>query len=201
MYIAITGNIGSGKTTLAGLLSKHYGWDVHYDEADNPYLYDFYEDMERWSFNLQISFLNQRLRKILYVSSCEKMQILDRTIYEDVIFAANLNSLGLMASRDYQTYYSLYSSTIELLPPPTILIYLKASVPTLVSQIQKRGRKYEAGIRLDYLNSLNERYNKWISEYEGRHIIIDVDLNNFSETSRDLSIIIDKINAYQFGLF
>jgi deoxyadenosine/deoxycytidine kinase len=167
MHIAIAGNIGSGKTTLAGLLSKHYGWEAHYEDVDdNPYLNDFYEDMQRWSFNLQVYFLNSRLNQILNIRKSGKTVIQDRTIYEDAyIFAPNLHSMGLMSTRDFENYFTLFNLMTSLIQPPDLLIYLRASVPTLVNQIQKRGREYENSIRLDYLKRLNERYEAWVGAY------------------------------------
>ncbi|MDR0725235.1 MAG: deoxynucleoside kinase [Prevotellaceae bacterium] len=203
MHIAIAGNIGSGKSTLATLLARNYGWDVLYDEEKgNPYLADFYEDMRQWSFNLQIYFLRRRYKNILDIKNSNRPVIQDRTIYEDAcIFAPNLLGMGLMSLRDFETYISLYDLMMTLVPPPTLLIYLKASVPTLVKQIQKRGREYENSIRIDYLQSLNDRYNKWIESYENEFLTINVDSVNFSENSEDLSIVIDKVNAQLNGLF
>ncbi|MDX9697921.1 MAG: deoxynucleoside kinase [Bacteroidales bacterium] len=204
MHIAIAGNIGSGKTTLTGLLSKHYHWDAHYEDVDvNPYLNDFYEDMQRWSFNLQIYFLNSRLGQILSIRKSGKTVIQDRTIYEDAfIFAPNLHTMGLMSTRDFDNYFTLFKSMTTLIQPPDLLIYLRASVPTLVNQIQKRGRDYENSIRLDYLKRLNERYEAWIEGYDlGKLLIIDVDNLNFSENKEDLSHVISKIDAQIHGLF
>ncbi len=204
MHIAIAGNIGSGKTTLTGLLARHYGWEAQFEQADeNPYLNDFYEDMERWSFNLQIYFLNKRLKGIVAIQEAKKPIIQDRTIYEDAcIFAANLHSMGLMSTRDYSNYRSLFDLMMSLIAPPDLVIYLKASVPTLVNQIQKRGREYEAGIRIDYLSKLNDYYNGWIDEYTGgKKLIIDVDTVKFNERPEDLSHVIDKVNAELHGLF
>lgn len=204
MHIAIAGNIGSGKTTLAELLSKHYGWETDYDNADeNPYLADFYEDMQRWSFNLQIYFLNTRFNKQLEIHQSDKNVIQDRTIYEDAyIFAPNLHAMGLMSTRDFENYFTLFSMLNSLIKAPDLLIYLRASVPRLVEQIQKRGRDYENSIRLDYLKRLNERYEAWISSYKmGKLLIIDVDKNNFSENTADLSEVISKVDADLFGLF
>ncbi|MGE0089030.1 MAG: deoxynucleoside kinase [Bacteroidales bacterium] len=204
MHIAIAGNIGSGKTTLTGLLSKHYHWDAHYEDVDvNPYLNDFYEDMQRWSFNLQIYFLNSRLGQILSIRKSGKTVIQDRTIYEDAfIFAPNLHTMGLMSTRDFDNYFTLFKSMTTLIQPPDLLIYLRASVPTLVNQIQKRGRDYENSIRLDYLKRLNERYEAWIEGYDlGKLLIIDVDNLNFSENKEDLSHVINKIDAQIHGLF
>ncbi len=204
MHIAIAGNIGSGKTTLAGLLSKHYGWEAHYEDVEtNPYLNNFYEDMMRWSFNLQIYFLNSRFRQVTDIRKSGKTVIQDRTIYEDAyIFAPNLHSMGLMATRDFDNYSSLFELMSSFLQPPDLLIYLKASVPTLVSQIQKRGRDYENSIRLDYLQKLNERYEEWISSYaQGKLLIIEVDQIKFSENQADLGHVIHKIDAEIHGLF
>ena len=204
MHIAIAGNIGSGKTTLTGLLSKQYGWTPHYEAVDdNPYLHDFYEEMQRWSFNLQIYFLNKRFSQMVDIRKSGATVIQDRTIYEDAhIFAPNLHAMGLMSSRDYDTYKTLFDLISSLIQPPDLLIYLRASVPTLVSQIQKRGRKYENGIRLDYLHRLNERYEAWISEYNlGKMLIVDVDTNNFEEIQEDLGSVINKIDAELYGLF
>jgi len=196
MYITIAGNIGSGKTTLATLLAHHYNWETQYDEESNPYLADFYDDMREWSFNLQVYFLHRRYKNILDIQKNTNSVIQDRTIYEDAcIFAPNLLGMGLMSPRDFETYKSLYDLMMTLVPPPDLLIYLKASIPTLVRQIQKRGREYESSIRLDYLQSLNNRYEQWIETYEGKCLTINVDGLNFSENSEDLSIVIDKINA------
>ncbi len=204
MHIAIAGNIGSGKTTLAGLLSKHYSWEAHYEDVDdNPYLNDFYEDMQRWSFNLQVYFLNSRLNQILKIRKSGKTIIQDRTIYEDAyIFAPNLHSMGLMSTRDFENYFTLFNLMTSLIQPPDLLIYLRASVPTLVNQIQKRGREYENSIRLDYLKRLNERYEAWIGAYNlGNLLIVDVDNINFPEVKEDLSQVISKIDAQIHGLF
>ncbi|MBL4657642.1 MAG: deoxynucleoside kinase, partial [Flavobacteriales bacterium] len=193
MHIAIAGNIGAGKTTLTKLLAKHYKWETHFEDAEeNPYLNDFYEDMQRWSFNLQIYFLNSRLNQIKDIRENTKTVIQDRTIYEDAyIFAPNLHAMGLMTTRDYDNYIELFNTMMDFIKPPELLIYLRASIPTLVRQIQKRGRDYEESIRLDYLKRLNERYEAWISTYEnGRLLIIDVDDINFFENSEDLGKVI-----------
>ena len=203
MHIAIAGNIGSGKTTLTRLLSKHFGWKPHFEEVDNnPYLESFYEDMKRWSFNLQIYFLNSRFRQVMDIRKSGDDIIQDRTIYEDAyIFAANLYDMGLMETRDYQNYQQLFELMSSFLQAPDLLIYLRASVPTLVRQIQKRNRDYEQSIRLDYLKALNKRYENWISGYnKGKLLIIesdDIDL----EKPEDLSTVIDKINGSLNGLF
>ncbi len=204
MHVAIAGNIGSGKTTLAGLLSKHYGWEAHYEDAEsNPYLNNFYEDMQRWSFNLQIYFLNSRFRQIVELRKAGGKVIQDRTIYEDAyIFAPNLHAMGLMSTRDYENYRSLFDLMISFIEPPDLLIYLQASVPTLVNQIQKRGRVFENSIRLDYLKRLNERYEEWINSYNlGNMLIVNVDENKFSESKADLGKVIQKIDAEIHGLF
>ena len=204
MHIAIAGNIGSGKTTLTTLLSKHYGWGAHYEEVDhNPYLDDFYSDMMRWSFNLQIFFLHSRFAQIHDIRKSGKAVIQDRTIYEDsTIFAPNLHDMGLMTSRDFDAYMRLFDLMEEFISPPDLLIYLNASVPTLVEQIQKRGRPYENSIRLDYLQRLNERYQEWIKGYDkGKLLIIDVDNNRFPENPEDLGNIISRIDAELHGLF
>ncbi len=204
MHIAIAGNIGSGKTTLTTQLAKHYNWQAHFEDADdNPYLNDFYEDMQRWSFNLQIYFLNSRFNQVLDIRKSGKNVIQDRTIYEDAyIFAPNLHSMGLMTTRDFENYFSLFNLMDSFVQPPDLLIYLRASVSTLVNQIQKRGRDYENSIRLDYLKRLNERYEAWISTYShGKLLIIDVDNLNFAESNEDLGVIVNKIDAEIHGLF
>lgn len=204
MHIAIAGNIGSGKTTLAGLLSKHFGWEAHYEDVDdNPYLNDFYEDMQRWSFNLQIYFLNSRFKQVLEIKQSGKTVVQDRTIYEDAyIFAPNLHSMGLMTTRDFDNYFTLFGLMSSLVEPPDLLLYLRASVPTLVNQIQKRGREYENSIRIDYLKRLNERYEAWIESYKlGKVLIIEADAYNFPDNKDHLAQIIDKINAEIHGLF
>ncbi|MCF8227133.1 MAG: deoxynucleoside kinase [Bacteroidales bacterium] len=204
MHIAVAGNIGSGKTTLTGLLAKHYGWEAQYEDVDdNPYLNDFYEDMQRWSFNLQIYFLNSRFSQIVKIRQTGKPTIQDRTIYEDAfIFAPNLHSMGLMTTRDFENYFALFNLMNSLIEPPDLLIYLRASIPTLVNQIQNRGRKYEDNIRLDYLKHLNERYEAWIETYNlGNLLIIDADNYDFPSKPEDLSKVIDKVNANIHGLF
>lgn len=204
MHIAVAGNIGSGKTTLTELLAKHYKWEPHYEDVDdNPYINDFYEDMQRWSFNLQIYFLNSRFNQILDIRKQGITVIQDRTIYEDAyIFAPNLHSMGLMSTRDFENYFTLFNLMSSLVQPPDLLIYIRASVPTLVKQIQKRGRKYENSIRLDYLKRLNERYEAWVASYNlGKMLIIDVDTIQFTETNEDMSKVIDRVDAELFGLF
>jgi deoxyadenosine/deoxycytidine kinase len=204
MHIAIAGNIGSGKTTLTGLLAKHFGWTPHYEDVDtNPYLNSFYEDMQRWSFNLQIYFLNSRFRQVVEIRRSGTTVVQDRTIYEDAhIFAPNLHSMNLMSTRDFENYSSLFSLMSSFILAPDLLIYLRASVPTLVNQIQKRGRDYENAIRLDYLKGLNERYEDWISGYDlGKLLIIEVDNMNIAENPEHLGNVIERINAELHGLF
>jgi len=204
MHIAIAGNIGSGKTTLTRLLSKHFGWEPHYEDVDtNPYLHSFYEDMQRWSFNLQVYFLNSRFRQIVQIREGGKTVIQDRTIYEDAyIFAPNLHYMNLMTTRDFENYISLFELMSSFIQAPDLLIYLRASVPTLVKQIQKRGREYEEAIRLDYLKKLNERYEGWIGNYRlGKLLIFEVDDINIEENPADLAMIIEKVNAQLHGLF
>lgn len=204
LHIAVAGNIGSGKTTLTGLLSKHFGWEAHYEDVDdNPYLNDFYNDMQRWSFNLQIYFLNTRFNQILSFRRSGKTLVQDRTIYEDAyIFAPNLHAMGLMSTRDFENYFTLFTMLGSLIQPPDLIIYLRASVPALVRQIQKRGRKYEDNIRLDYLKRLNERYEAWVESYKlGKMLIVDVDTHNFIDKPEDMSYVIDKVSAEINGLF
>jgi deoxyadenosine/deoxycytidine kinase len=204
MHIAVAGNIGAGKTTLSELLSKHYKWTPHYEDVDqNPYLNDFYNDMQRWSFNLQIYFLKSRFQQIIDIRKSGQTIIQDRTIYEDAeIFAPNLHSMGLMSTRDFKNYKTLFDLMVSLIQPPDLLIYLRATVPTLVNQIQKRGREYENSIRIDYLKQLNDRYETWIHNYRmGKVLIINVDNIDFTSNPEDLRFIIDKIDAQIHGLF
>ena len=203
-HVAIAGNIGAGKTTLTEALSKHYRWIPQFEDVDhNPYLTDFYDDMPRWSFNLQIYFLHGRLNQILDIQKGTETVIQDRTIYEDAnIFAPNLHEMGLMSKRDFDNYFSFFSTIKSMVQPPDLLIYLKCSVPTLVAQIQKRGREYEENIRLDYLKKLNDFYNKWIDNYnEGPLLVIDCDKNKFGESEEDLGEIISKVDGMLYGLF
>ena len=203
MHVAIAGNIGSGKTTLTRMLAAKYGWKPRFESVDyNPYLADFYEDMERWSFNLQIFFLNKRFKDVVEISKSEDVIIQDRTIYEDArIFAPNLHGMGLMSTRDFENYSDLFDLMMSLVNPPDLLIYLRSSIPNLVSQIQKRGREYEKSIRIDYITGLNERYENWIKDYKSRLLILDVDRLKFESNPEDFSEICDKIDAELFGLF
>jgi len=203
-HIAIAGNIGSGKTTLTRLLAKHFKWEPHYEDVDNnPYLENFYEDMRRWSFNLQIYFLTQRFRQIIDIRKGKKNVIQDRTIYEDAfIFAPSLHEMGLMRTQDFESYLGLFDLVNQFIQPPDLLIYLRASVPTLVRQIQTRGREYESSIRIDYLKSLNEKYEKWIESYDtGKMIIFEVDHLDIPGKPEDLGLVIEKIQSTVFGLF
>ncbi len=204
MHIAVAGNIGSGKTTLANMLAKHYGWDIQLeDNDDNPYISDFYEDMQRWSFNLQVYFLNVRYNNIRKIRENDRPTIQDRTIYEDAnIFAPNLHAMGLMSTRDYENYTSLFNSLNTMIQPPDLLIYLRGTIPTLVKQIQQRGRDYEDSIRLDYLKRLNERYEAWISTYKlGKLVILNIDELDFENDTNDANFVINKIEAELNGLF
>jgi len=203
-HVAIAGNIGAGKTTLSALLSKHYNWDVHYeDTSTNPYLSDFYNDMHRWSFNLQIYFLNSRYRQILEIRDGDRTVIQDRTIYEDAeIFAPNLHSMGLMSKRDFENYRDLFKLMVSQVKGPDLLIYLRSTVPTLVKHIQTRGRDYEGSMSLDYLKKLNERYESWISNYtEGKLLIIDVDNLDFKNKKEDFGSIVEQVDREINGLF
>lgn len=204
MHIAIVGNIGAGKTTLTKLLADHFKYEPQFEAVDNnPYLEDFYADMKRWSFNLQIFFLNSRFRQIVELQKTNIDMIQDRTIYEDAyIFAENLYDMGLMSARDFENYSNIFKSIIHYIKPPDLLIYLKASVPTLVNNIQVRGRDYESGIRLDYLSKLNEKYDKWIDNYkDGKLLVLDKDNLDFTKNPEDLGAIVQKIESQLFGLF
>jgi len=202
-HIAIAGNIGAGKTTLTHLLSKHYGWEMQLEDMDdNPYISDFYEDMQRWSFNLQVYFLNTRWKHVQNIRKGEKTVVQDRTIYEDAyIFAPNLHSMGLMSTRDFENYSRLFENISTQIAQPDLLIYLRASIPKLVDQIQMRGRDYEDAIRLDYLKRLNERYEAWIGDYKGQLLIFNVDDMDFQENPEDLSQIIAQVESTLNGLF
>lgn len=204
MHVAIAGNIGAGKTTLTKLLAKHFNWEAQYEDVlENPYLEDFYNKMERWSFNLQIYFLNSRFRQILDIRESGKAIIQDRTIYEDAhIFAPNLHAMGLMTNRDYENYKSLFDLMESVVKGPDLLIYLRSSIPNLVSQIHKRGRDYENSISIDYLSRLNERYEAWVHHYnKGNLLIIDVDNINFVDNPEDLGNIITRVDGELNGLF
>ena len=203
MHIAIAGNIGSGKTTLTRLLAAHYGWTPKYESVDfNPYLADFYKDMARWSFNLQIYFLNKRFKDVVEISHSDEVIIQDRTIYEDArIFAPNLHDMGLMTTRDFENYSDLFDLMMSLVGNPDLLIYLRSTIPNLISQIQKRGRDYEKTIRIDYLTGLNEKYENWISGYGGRLLVIDADKIKFGDRPEDFEKVTDMIDAELYGLF
>jgi deoxyadenosine/deoxycytidine kinase len=204
MHLAVSGNIGSGKTTLTEKLAKHYGWKAEFEAVDdNPYLPDFYEDMKRWSFHLQVYFLNSRFNQLKTIQGRSDSTIQDRTIYEDAyIFAANLYKSNLLSERDYANYKSLFDSMISHVKAPDLLIYLKADIPKLVGQIEKRGRSYETAMRIDYLKNLNSHYEDWIAGYkEGKLLIIDVNNLDFVERPGDFSFIVEKIEREIFGLF
>ncbi|MDG1503928.1 MAG: deoxynucleoside kinase [Flavicella sp.] len=204
MHVAIAGNIGAGKTTLTELLANHYRWNSHFETVDdNPYLDDFYGEMERWSFNLQVYFLNNRFGQILEIQKSGQNIIQDRTIYEDAkIFAPNLHAMGLLTNRDFNNYNNLFDLMENLVTPPDLLIYLRADIKTLVGQIHKRGRAYENTISIDYLSRLNERYEAWISQYDkGKLLIIDVDDIDFVENPEDLGKVIGRVDAHIHGLF
>ena len=203
MHIAIAGNIGSGKTTLTRMLAARYGWTPKYESVDfNPYLSDFYEDMSRWSFNLQIYFLNKRFKDVVEISKTDDVIIQDRTIYEDArIFAPNLHDMGLMSSRDFETYSDLFDLMMSLVKMPDLLIYLKSSIPNLVSQIQKRGREYEKTIRIDYLTGLNNKYENWIKDYKGHLLVIDADRYKFGNKEEDFEAVTSMIDSELFGHF
>ena len=204
MHIAVSGNIGSGKTTLAEKLARHYHWTPEFESVeDNPYLEDFYEDMHRWSFHLQIYFLNSRIQQILKIQESEKPVVQDRTIYEDCfVFAKNLHQSGAISERDFNNYLGIFNSMMRFIQPPDLLIYLRANTPKLVSQIEKRGRSYESSIRLEYLKSLNQHYETWISEYHlGKLLIIDVNDMDFVKNTNDLAEIFSKVDREIHGLF
>ncbi len=203
-HIAIAGNIGSGKTTLAEKLSKHYGWHPLYESVDeNPYLRDFYQDMTRWAFHLQIYFLNSRFRQVNEIRASSRTTIQDRTIYEDAyIFAANLHAGGNLSERDYQSYLGIFHSMVNFVEPPDLLIYLKADIPKLVKQIEKRGREYEYSMRLDYLRKLSDHYEAWISQYkQGKLVVIDVNELDFVDRIEDFSFIVNRIDGEINSLF
>lgn len=203
MHIAVAGNIGCGKTTLTKMLAKHYGWEPRFETVEfNPYLADFYADMARWAFNLQVFFLNKRFQDIVEISKSDAWIIQDRTIYEDArIFAANLHDQGFLSDRDFDNYTDLFDLMMSLVKMPDLTIYIRASIPTLVSQIQKRGRDYEQTMQIDYLQGLSDKYEKWISEYKGRLLIIDGDRIKFGDNPKDFQWVTDHIDAELFGLF
>ena len=203
MHIGIAGNIGSGKTTLTRMLAEHYGWTPKYEAVTyNPYLEDYYKDIKRWSFNLEVYFLTQRFKDVLEIAHSDNVIIQDRTIFEGVyIFVANNKAMGNLSDRDYETYMDLFRLMMSLVKAPDLLIYLRSSVPHLVSQIQKRGRDYEKSIEIEYLEGLNERYEKWISEYPGKVLTIDADGLDFQNRPEDFATITDKIDSELFGLF
>lgn len=203
MHIGIAGNIGCGKTTLTTMLAKHYGWTPKFESVShNPYLEDYYKDIQRWSYNLETYFLAQRFQDVLEIAKSDEVIIQDRTIFEGVyIFVANNKAMGNLSDRDFDTYMHLFSLMMSLVSKPDLLIYLKSSVPHLVSQIQKRGRDYEKSISIEYLNNLNERYDNWISEYDGKVLVIEADNMDFENRPEDFAMITDKIDAQLYGLF
>ena len=203
MHIAVAGNIGSGKTTLTKLLAHRYGWTPRFEPVDNnPYLSDFYADMPRWSFNLQVYFLSKRFKEVVEISQSEETIIQDRTIFEDAkIFAPNLHAQGMMSDRDFANYSDLFDLMMSLVKLPNLMIYIRSSIPTLVAQIQKRGRDYEQTMRLDYLKGLEERYEEWIATYKGPLIVVDGDHCKFGDNPEDLKIVTDMIDAKLYGLF
>ena len=203
MHIAIAGNIGAGKTTLTTMLAKRYGWKAHFEPVDNnPYLADYYEDMNRWAFNLQIYFLNKRFRDVVEISRSADTVIQDRTIFEDArIFAPNLHDMGLMSDRDFDNYTHLFDLMLSLVKLPDLLIYIRCSVPHLIDHIQMRGREYEQTMRIDYLRGLNERYEEWIKSYDRHLMIVDGDNIDFANNSQDFQKVTDMIDDRLFGLF
>lgn len=203
MHIAIAGNIGCGKTTLTNMLAKHYGWIPRFEPVEhNPYLSDFYQDMARWSFNLQVYFLNKRFQDIVDIAKSDQYILQDRTIYEDArVFAPNLHRQGLMSDRDFENYNDLFELMMSLVKMPDLMIYIRSSIPNLVAQIQKRGRAYESSMRIDYLQGLNDLYEGWIADYKGKLLIVDGDRYKFAQNPEDFRYITDRIDAELFGLF
>ena len=203
MHIGIAGNIGCGKTTLTTMLAKHYGWTPKFESVShNPYLEDYYKDIERWSYNLETYFLAQRFQDVLEIAKSDEVIIQDRTIFEGVyIFVANNKAMGNLSDRDFDTYMHLFNLMMSMVKKPDLLIYLKSSVPHLVSQIQKRGREYEKSISIEYLNNLNERYDEWIAGYDGQVLVIEADELDFQNRPEDFALITDRIDAQLFGLF
>ncbi|MCI6075565.1 MAG: deoxynucleoside kinase [Prevotella sp.] len=203
MHIAIAGNIGSGKTTLTKMLASRFGWTPHFEPVDNnPYLEDYYKDMNRWSFNLQIYFLNKRFHDVVEIAQSNDTIIQDRTIFEDAcIFAPNLHDMGLMSDRDFDNYTDLFNLMISLVRLPDLLIYIRTGIPRLVEHIQKRGRDYEQTMRLDYLKGLNRRYEDWIAGYKGKMMVIDGDTVDFEGSPKDFGRIADRIDSELYGLF
>ncbi|MCQ2095182.1 MAG: deoxynucleoside kinase [Bacteroidaceae bacterium] len=203
MHIAIAGNIGSGKTTLTNMLAKRYGWTPRFESVEhNPYLEDFYKDMKRWSFNLQVYFLNTRFKDVVEISKSTDTIIQDRTIYEDAkIFAPNIHAMGNMTDRDFANYSALFDLMMSLVRKPDLLIYLRSTIPYLIAKIQKRGREYEQSMQIDYLSGLNDRYEEWIAGYDGKLLVIDADNIDFQNNPKDFQAITDKIDAKLFGLF
>lgn len=203
MHIAIAGNIGSGKTTLTKMLAKHYGWQPRFEPVEhNPYLDDFYADMARWSFNLQVYFLNKRFKEVVEISKSKEVIVQDRTIFEDArIFAPNLHDMGMMSDRDFQNYTDLFDLMMSLVRLPDLMIYIRSTIPNLVAQIQKRGRDFEKSIRIDYLQGLNERYENWIAGYKGHLIIVDGDNLKFEGSQDSFRQVTDMIDAQLYGLF
>ena len=203
MHIAIAGNIGSGKTTLTKMLAKRYGWTPRFEPVDNnPYLSDFYADMQRWSFNIQVYFLNKRFKEVVEISQSNETIVQDRTIFEDAkIFAPNLHAQGMMSDRDFENYSDLFDLMMSLVKLPDLMIYIRTSIPNIVAQIQKRGREYEKSIRIDYLQGLNDLYENWISTYKGNLIIVEGDSVKFENSDRDFRIVTDMIDAKLYGLF
>ena len=203
MHIGVAGNIGSGKTTLTRMLAQHYGWTPRYEAVTyNPFLEDYYKDIPRWSFNLEVYFLTQRLKDVMNIASSSETIIQDRTIFEDAcIFAPNLHDMGFMSDRDFSTYKELFDLMISLVALPDLMIYIRSSIPNLVGQIQKRGRSYEKSIRIDYLNGLNMRYEEWIENYKGNLLIVDGDTCKFESNPKDFQFITDQIDSKLYGLF